>query len=114
LSASTISPRSARPVARRSTLFAQLEVVREGDELRLLVEANAFLQHMVRNLAGVLVAIGSGERTADWANEVLAARDRTVAGVTAPPQGLCFHGVTYPSRYGLQEWSSRVSVDDRL
>ena len=95
------------------TLY-RLEVARVGDELRLLVEANAFLHHMVRNLAGVLVAIGSGMRAPDWAAEVLAARDRTVAGVTAPPQGLCFHGVTYPARYGLQEWSSRVSADDRL
>ncbi|RLA38463.1 MAG: tRNA pseudouridine(38-40) synthase TruA [Gammaproteobacteria bacterium] len=95
------------------TLY-RLEVARVGDELRLLVEANAFLQHMVRNLAGVLVAIGSHARAPEWAAEVLAARDRTVAGVTASPQGLCFLGVTYPARYGLEAWSSRVSADDGL
>ena len=86
----------------------------DPDTLIIDVKGNGFLHHMVRNLAGVLVAIGSGTRAPDWAAEVLVARDRTVAGVTAPPQGLCFHGVTYPARYGLQEWSSRVSADDRL
>lgn len=95
------------------TLY-RLDVTRVGDELRLLVEANAFLHHMVRNLAGVLVAIGSGVRDPDWAAAVLAARDRTVAAVTAPPHGLCLLGVTYPGRYGLRAWSGQVSAGERL
>ena len=77
--------------------------------MRLQVEANAFLHHMVRNLAGVLVAIGGGAQSPGWAAEVLAARDRRAAAVTAPPQGLCFRAVTYPARYGLAEWA-RVSA----
>ncbi len=90
------------------TLY-RLDVSRHGDEVRLLVEANAFLHHMVRNLAGVLVAIGSGTRPPEWTGEVLAARDRRVASVTAPPQGLCLRAVAYPSRYGLDDWA-RVSA----
>ena len=90
------------------TLY-RLDVTRHGHEVRLLVEANAFLHHMVRNLAGVLVAIGTGTRPPEWVSEVLAARDRRVAAVTAPPQGLCFLAVTYPARYGLDDWA-RVSA----
>ncbi len=90
------------------TLY-RLDVSRHGDEVRLQVEANAFLHHMVRNLAGVLVAIGGGAQSPGWAAEVLAARDRRAAAVTAPPQGLCFRAVTYPARYGLAEWA-RVSA----
>jgi tRNA pseudouridine38-40 synthase len=69
---------------------------------------------MVRNLAGVLVAVGSGRCVPVWAAAVLAARDRTAAAVTAPPQGLCLVGVTYPGRYGLQAWSAQVSAGERL
>ncbi len=90
------------------TLY-RLDVSRHGDEVHLLVEANAFLHHMVRNLAGVLVAIGGGAQPTGWAAEVLAARDRRVAAVTAPPHGLCFRAVHYPPRYGLADWA-RVSA----
>lgn len=66
------------------------------------VVANAFLQHMVRNIVGVLVAIGSGEASPAWAGEVLAGRDRRRGGVTAPAHGLCFMKVEYPPRYGIE------------
>ena len=52
------------------------------------LNANAFLQHMVRNIAGCLIDVGSGKRSVQWLSEVLQARDRTQAGVTAPPHGL--------------------------
>ena len=55
----------------------EISVERRGELIVLTVCANAFLHHMVRNIAGVLIAIGSGERPTDWAAEVLAARDRT-------------------------------------
>jgi tRNA pseudouridine38-40 synthase len=64
------------------------------------VTANAFLQHMVRNMVGVLVAIGRG-REQQWAREVLASRDRTCGGVAAPPCGLSLVAVEYPERYDL-------------
>ncbi len=63
--------------------------------------ANAFLQHMVRNLVGALVKIGTGSEAPAWAAEVLAGRDRTRGGVTAPPQGLALMEVAYPERFEL-------------
>ena len=54
-----------------------------------------FLRHMVRNLVGVLVEVGRGEREADSVREVLAGRNRALAGVNAPPQGLSLVCVDY-------------------
>jgi tRNA pseudouridine38-40 synthase len=65
------------------------------------VEANAFLQHMVRNFVGTLLEVGRGERPAAWVAEVLAARDRRQAGMTAAPDGLYLTGVRYGEEYGL-------------
>ncbi|MCS4504418.1 tRNA pseudouridine(38-40) synthase TruA [Arhodomonas aquaeolei] len=65
------------------------------------IEANAFLHHMVRNIAGVLMAVGSGDRPPDWAAEVLAARNRRCGGMTAPAGGLYLVGVRYPQVYAL-------------
>ena len=73
-----------------------IKVWREGNEVLLDIRANAFLYHMVRNIAGTLIEVGCGDRAPEWVGEVLAARDRTVAGVTAPPEGLYFIGVGYP------------------
>ncbi|MGB1110575.1 MAG: tRNA pseudouridine(38-40) synthase TruA, partial [Gammaproteobacteria bacterium] len=67
------------------------------------VEANGFLHHMVRNIAGSLIKVGKGEAGPDWIAEALAARDRRLAGVTAPSDGLYFLGVRYPSQYGLPQ-----------
>jgi tRNA pseudouridine38-40 synthase len=63
--------------------------------------ANAFLQHMVRNLVGTLVAIGSGELAPADAGAILERRDRREAGVTAPPEGLALVEVLYAPRFGL-------------
>jgi tRNA pseudouridine38-40 synthase len=63
--------------------------------------ANAFLQHMVRNLVGTLTAIGNGELPPSAAAEILARRDRAAAGVAAPPWGLALVEVRYPERYAL-------------
>ncbi len=52
------------------------------------VEADGFLYNMVRNLVGTLVQVGKGKQPASWPTEILAARDRRLAGPTAPPQGL--------------------------
>lgn len=76
-------------------------VCRSDGVLHLEFTANAFLHHMVRNLVGVLVEIGRGGAPPSWAADVLAGRDRTRAGVTAPAQGLTLVGVTYPDRYDL-------------
>jgi tRNA pseudouridine38-40 synthase len=79
----------------------EISVARRGDLVILSVMANAFLHHMVRNIAGVLIAIGTGERPVAWPSEVLAARDRRQAGITAPASGLYLHGVRYSSALGL-------------
>ena len=79
----------------------RLDVIRQGDMIFLDIEANAFLHHMVRCIAGVLIAVGRGDQPPDWVSEVLAARDRTVSGVNAPPGGLYLVAVNYPTQYVL-------------
>ena len=74
----------------------RLELVRPAEgEIGLLIEATAFVRHMVRNIAGTLVEVGLGRRSPGEVAEVLASRDRTRAGRTAPPQGLVLEEVFY-------------------
>ncbi len=79
----------------------RLDVTRSGSIVCVDAVANAFLQHMVRNIVGVLLAIGVGKQKVIWSKEVLEARDRTQGGITAPPDGLYLVGVNYPECYGL-------------
>ncbi len=65
------------------------------------IQANAFLQHMVRNITGALMEVGQGERDTDWINELIASKDRTQAGLTAAPDGLYMVGVEYPPDFSL-------------
>jgi tRNA pseudouridine38-40 synthase len=74
-------------------------IERRGDFVIFEIEANAFLHHMVRNLAGSLMKIGGGFREVEWMQEVLAAKDRRAAAETAPPGGLYLTKVTYPEPY---------------
>jgi len=66
-----------------------------GDELIVTVEGTAFLKHMVRNLVGSLVEVGRARHPEAWLGELLASRDRTKAGPTAPAHGLCLDEVFY-------------------
>lgn len=79
----------------------RLEVRRAGELIAVEISANGFLHHMVRNIAGVLMAIGRGDHPPRWARAVLEHRDRTLGGVTAPAQGLYLTGVHYPAEFGL-------------
>ncbi|TAM94216.1 MAG: tRNA pseudouridine(38-40) synthase TruA [Rhodanobacteraceae bacterium] len=79
----------------------EITVRREGEHVVVEIEANAFLHHMVRNIAGSLLEVGRGERPVAWIAELLAARDRDMAGVTATPQGLTFLGPRYPAQWAL-------------
>jgi tRNA pseudouridine38-40 synthase len=79
----------------------QIEVSRTGERVALRVTANAFLHHMVRNIAGTLIAVGRGERPVEWVREVLESRDRRAAGHTADAGGLYLAGVRYPPEAGL-------------
>ncbi|HEX7046855.1 MAG TPA: tRNA pseudouridine(38-40) synthase TruA [Gammaproteobacteria bacterium] len=87
--------------------IGKISVARDAEWVTLEITANAFLHHMVRNIAGVLIAIGKHEQAEDWTREVLDHRDRALGGVTAPPQGLYFIGPRYPERFaipGRQIW----------
>ena len=88
----------------------RLEVQRVGELVIITVTANAFLHHMVRNLAGVLMTIGAGEREPEWARQVLEARDRTLGGITAAPDGLYLMTVQYPERFGIPQLSSAIGL----
>lgn len=88
----------------------RLEITQRDEFFFIDIEANAFLHHMVRNIAGVLMAIGAGERDTDWSREVLGYRDRTLGGVTAPPYGLYLVRVGYPAEFGLPELSPTSGV----
>lgn len=79
----------------------RLDISRHCDMVILELEANGFLHHMVRNIAGVLMKIGAGEADPAWAREVLEQRDRTQGGVTASPHGLYFVTAYYPDQYSI-------------
>lgn len=87
-----------------------LEVERHGEFVHIRVYANAFLQHMVRNIAGVLMDIGAGEQKPGWAKAVLDARDRTRGGVTAPPDGLYLTDIEYPEQFKIPRLSREIPL----
>ena len=89
-----------------------IAVTRQGEQVIVEVQANAFLHHMVRNLVGSLMMVGSGERDAQWLHEVMESKDRTLAGPTAPPNGLSFIGPLYPAQWGLPPdvtWTDQIA-----
>ena len=79
----------------------KLTVVRQGEWVLIEVTANAYLHHMMRNIAGLLIAIGRGDAPPSWAREVLDGRDRKRNAATAPAEGLYLWGVRYPAVFGL-------------
>jgi len=88
---------SRTPVRR----LERVAVHRASDRVVIDVVANAFLHHMVRNIAGTLIAVGQGDRPAAWVAEALASRDRRAAGITAPAAGLYLTAIDYPPGAGL-------------
>jgi tRNA pseudouridine38-40 synthase len=81
----------------------RLTVERAGEWVFIEGTANAFLHHMMRNIAGLLIAIGRGEAPPSWAREVLEGRDRTRNAATAPADGLYLWAVRYPAAFGLPD-----------
>jgi tRNA pseudouridine38-40 synthase len=88
-----------------------IAVARRGAYWRFDFDANAFLHHMVRNIMGCLVAVGSGGRSADWLSAVLASRNRALAAATFAPDGLYFDGPYYDPAHGIPE---RTAASDWL
>lgn len=80
-----------------------LKVSRVGRLIMIDIMANAFLHHMVRNIAGVLMIIGAGKQAPQWAETVLCAKDRRQAGMTAPQHGLYLIHVGYPEYYQIPQ-----------
>ncbi|MBQ9275529.1 MAG: tRNA pseudouridine(38-40) synthase TruA [Succinivibrio sp.] len=80
-----------------------LNISRHGPFLVFDIAANAFLNHMVRNIVGSLLQVGEGTHDTGWFEQVLAARDRQAAGPTAQPEGLYLVDVTYPKEFNLPE-----------
>ena len=80
----------------------EINVQRNKDLITIDITANAFLHHMVRNIAGVLMAIGSGRKPVLWAKEVLQSRDRKLGAETASPYGLYLVGVSYPEEFQVK------------
>jgi tRNA pseudouridine38-40 synthase len=79
----------------------KLQVTRTNDLIVIDITANAFLHHMVRNIAGVLIAVGSGKYSVSWVEEVLKAKDRRLGAETAPAYGLYLVQVTYPQEFAV-------------
>ena len=73
----------------------RLAVIRQDDQILIEAYADRFLKHMVRAIVGTVVEVGLGKRTPDSLAAVLRAQDRSAAGQTAPPQGLCLMRVDY-------------------
>ena len=87
--------------ARRTII--SLDIRREENWITLEISADAFLQHMVRNITGTLAAVGMGEQAPEWIQQVLDSRDRKRGGIAAPAHGLTLVGVRYPESFGLPE-----------
>lgn len=85
------------PRRKKSTVreVDRIDIVQQGDYLKFTFHGTGFLQYMVRILTGTLLEVGYGKRTPESMAELLAARDRTLAGATAPAKGLCLMKVDY-------------------
>ena len=75
----------------------ELRIEPQGEELHIHAAARSFLHHQVRNIVGTLALVGAGKWTSEDVAAALAAKDRSAAGPTAPPEGLYLTGVTYPT-----------------
>ncbi|HKQ26138.1 MAG TPA: tRNA pseudouridine(38-40) synthase TruA [Burkholderiales bacterium] len=92
----------------------RLEISRRGDLVRFEFAADAFLQHMVRNIVGSLVYVGSGRRPAAWIGEVLRSRERNRAAPTFAASGLYLAAVEYDASWALPSHPDVASLEETL
>jgi tRNA pseudouridine38-40 synthase len=85
--------------------LARVTIERHADFIVFELTADAFLHHMVRNLVGALVQVGSGAQSPQWLAEVLAGRDRGRSAPTFAPHGLYLAAVSYPARWQLPRFA---------
>ncbi|MFT3904910.1 MAG: tRNA pseudouridine(38-40) synthase TruA [Steroidobacteraceae bacterium] len=100
---------SRSPVRR----LTRLQVQRQGEWLAIDVSANAFLHHMVRNIVGLLLAIGTGDEPVARARQQLESRQRSLGEATAAAHGLYFWRVHYPAQFGLPDDSAIIDVPEQ-
>ena len=81
----------------------ELRIEREGERIDFVLRANAWLQHMVRNIVGLLVYVGNGRQPPQWAKAVLDSRDRKLGAPTFAAEGLYLDAVEYEARWNLPE-----------
>lgn len=91
------------PIPTVKTIYRS-EFIQRGQEISYLIEGNGFLKQMVRNIVGSLIKIGEGKKTPEWINDILAAKDRRVAGPTAPAHGLFLNWVLYQEFRSDEPW----------
>lgn len=94
--------------------ISAITVQRKGLLIEIDITANAFLYHMVRNIAGSLIPVGRGQQTPEWIGEVLRSRSRAAAGKTAAPEGLTYIGPRYPLTLGFPELPLAAFPEDML
>jgi tRNA pseudouridine38-40 synthase len=81
----------------------ELHIERHGERIDFMLRANAFLHHMVRNIVGTLVYVGSGKHPPQWVRDVLLSRQRSRAAPTFAAEGLYLDAIEYPSKWGLPQ-----------
>ncbi|NDI85138.1 tRNA pseudouridine(38-40) synthase TruA [Undibacterium crateris] len=86
----------------------EIQIRQHGELFVFTLKASAFLHHMVRNIVGSLIFVGSGKRAPDWMAEVLASRDRSVAAPTFMPDGLYLAKIDYEEKWMLPQPEARL------
>mgnify|MGYP003384825039 CR=1 FL=1 len=81
----------------------EINIVRQGDFITFTLRASAFLHHMVRNIVGSMIYVGTGAKPIEWMNEVLLSGNRSLAAPTFMPDGLYLAHIDYDPRWGLPQ-----------
>lgn len=84
-------------------------VKRAGKILTIDIKANAFLLHMVRNIVGALCEVGEGRKAPEWIKQILVAKSRSAASITAKSHGLYFLKVDYPYEFNLPDDANNLN-----
>ena len=88
----------------------RIDIERNGECIEFTMRANAWLQHMARNIVGTLVYVGKGKHPPQWAKAVLESRDRSRAAPTFGPEGLYLEAVQYDPRWGIPAVADQPAV----